>query len=70
MTLAAGTLAVFVGVVNVKDFFLFEKGLTLSIPEPKKSDIFLCTRAILNAANLPAMLSATLSLAIGASRGE
>ncbi len=66
VTLAAGTLAVFVGAVNVKDFFWFEKGLTLSIPESKKPDIFRRTRAILLADRLPAMLAATVVLAIAA----
>ncbi|MBM4181486.1 MAG: hypothetical protein FJ209_08055 [Betaproteobacteria bacterium] len=66
VTLAAGALAVFVGVVNVKDFFLFERGLTLSIPASRKPDLFRRARAILNAENLPAMLGATLFLAIAA----
>ena len=66
VTLAAGALAVFVGAVNVKDFFLFEKGLTLSIPESKKPDIFRRARAILGADSLPAMLAATIFLAIAA----
>lgn len=66
VTLAAGALAVFVGAINVKDFFLFEKGLSLSIPEAKKPDIFRRTRDILGAENLPAMLSATIFLAVAA----
>jgi hypothetical protein len=66
VTLAAGALAVFVGTVSVKDFFWFEQGLTLSIPESKKPDIFRRTRAILAADNLPAMLAATIVLAIAA----
>ncbi|HCI13309.1 MAG: hypothetical protein A2063_11200 [Gallionellales bacterium GWA2_60_142] len=66
ITVAAGVLAVFIGAVNVKDFFLFERGLSLSIPESKKPDIFRRARAILNAESLPAMLSATLFLAIAA----
>ena len=66
VTLAAGALAVFVGAVNVKDFFAFERGLTLSIPEAKKPDIFRRTRAILAAENLPTMLAATVVLAIAA----
>ena len=66
VTLAAGALAVFVGAVNVKDFFLFGKGLTLSIPESKKPGIFHRSRAILNADSLPAMLAATLFLAVAA----
>jgi hypothetical protein len=66
VTLAAGALAVFVGVVNVKDFFAFENGLTLSIPESKKPDIFRRTRGILGAGSLPAMIAATAFLAITA----
>jgi len=52
--------------VNIKDFFLFEKGITLSIPESKKPDIFRRARIILNAENLTAMLAATIFLAIAA----
>jgi hypothetical protein len=66
VTLAAGALAVFVSAVNVKDFFAFEQGLTLSIPDSKKPGIFRRTRAILAAENLPAMLAATVVLAIAA----
>jgi len=66
VTLAAGALAVFVGAVSVKDYFWFEKGLTLSIPESKKPDIFRRTRGILGAENLPAMIAATAFLAIAA----
>ena len=70
VTLAAGALAVFVGAVNVKDFFRFEQGLTLSIPESKKPDLFRRSRAILNADSLPAMLAATLFLAVAANLYE
>ncbi|WIM06399.1 MAG: hypothetical protein OHM77_03680 [Candidatus Nitricoxidivorans perseverans] len=66
VTLAAGALAVFVGLISVKDFFWFEKGITLSIPESKKPDIFRRARAILVAEHLPAMLAATAFLAIAA----
>src|SRR3989338_7845767 len=66
VTLAAGALAVLVGAVNVKDFFWFEKGLTLSISETKKSDIFRRMRTILAADRLPAMLAATVLLAVAA----
>ncbi|MHB0926687.1 MAG: hypothetical protein ACYC1F_09305 [Gallionellaceae bacterium] len=66
VTLAAGALAAFVGAVNVKDFFRFERGFTLSIPESKKPGLFRRTRAILGAGSLPAMLAATLFLAVAA----
>jgi hypothetical protein len=66
VTLAAGALAVFVGAVNIKDFFAFERGLSLSIPESRKPDIYRRARAILGADNLPAMVAATVFLAIAA----
>lgn len=66
VTVAAGALAVFVGAVNVKDYFWFERGLTLSISESRKPDIFRRTRNILGAENLPAMIAATAFLAIAA----
>ncbi|HRH79758.1 MAG TPA: hypothetical protein PLW81_01785 [Thiobacillaceae bacterium] len=66
VTAAAGGLALFIGIVNVKDFFAFKEGLSLSIPEARKADIFRRGRAILSAGNLPAMLTATVLLAIAA----
>jgi hypothetical protein len=66
ITLAAGLLAIGAGLINIKDFFTFGQGLTLSIPESRKPDIYRRARAILNAENLPAMLGATIVLAIAA----
>jgi hypothetical protein len=66
VTLAAGALAVLVGALNVKDFFGIGKGLSLSIPESRKPDIFRRTRAIVGADRMPAMLAATIVLAVAA----
>ena len=66
ITLAAGLLAIAVGLINIKDFFAFEQGITLSIPESRKPDLYRRARAILNAENLPAMVGATLLLATAA----
>lgn len=66
VTATAGALAMFVGMVNIKDFFLFQRGLSLSIPESKKPDIFRRARAILKAESLWAMLAATIFLAVAA----
>jgi hypothetical protein len=66
ITLIAGLLAIVVGIINVKDFFAFERGFTLSIPESRKPDIYRRARAILNADHLPAMLGATIILAVAA----
>ena len=40
ITLIAGFIALVVGILNIKDFFIFKKGISLSIPEEKKSKIF------------------------------
>lgn len=66
VTVAAGALAVFVGAVNVKDFFWFEKGMSLSIPDSRKPDIFRRARAILAKDSLAPMIAATALLAIAA----
>lgn len=66
VTLAAGALALLVGALNIKDFFRFGQGPTLSIPDSKKPDIFRRARAILAAESLPAMLAATGFLAVAA----
>lgn len=66
VTAAAGVVALVIGVINVKDFVAFRQGLSLSIPAGGKADIFQRARAILKADRLPAMLAATLFLAVAA----
>jgi len=64
VTLAAGAMALIVGLINVKDFFLFGRGVSLSIPESRKPAIYQRARAILTAGSVPAMLAATVLLAV------
>jgi hypothetical protein len=64
VTLAAGAMALAVGLINVKDFFRFGRGISLSIPESRKPAIYQRTRAILAAGTMPAVLAATLLLAV------
>ncbi len=66
ITLAAGVLAIVGGALNIKDFFAFGKGISLSIPEAAKPGIYRRMRAILHAQRLPATLAATIILALGA----
>lgn len=66
VTAAAGALAAILGAVNVKDFFAFKVGVSLSIPESRKADIFRRGREILAAGRLPAMLAATVLMAVAA----
>ncbi len=66
VTATAGLVALAIGLINVKDYFAFKRGVSLSIPEARKSDIFQRGRRILNAGSLPAMLAATVVLAVAA----
>ncbi len=66
ITLAAGIVAILVGAINIKDFFAFKRGISLSIPESAKPDIHRRVRAILQSENTAAMLAATVFLAVAA----
>ena len=66
VTGAAGLLALLVGVVNVKDFVCLRQGPSFSISDSGKATIFQRARRLLAAENLPAMLAATLVLAVSA----
>lgn len=59
-----GGIAVLAGAVNVKDFWAFHRGLTLSIPESAKPGLYARMRAILHAEDLTAALAATVVLAV------
>lgn len=66
VTGAAGALALVIGLINCKDFVAFKRGVSLSISEARQDDIFRRGRSILAAGSLPAMLAATVLLAIAA----
>jgi hypothetical protein len=66
VTGAAGLLALLMGAVNVKDFVRFRQGLSLSISDSGKATIFQRARRLLAADSLPAMLAATVVLAVSA----
>lgn len=57
-------LAMLIGFINVKDFFAFRRGLSLSIPEAAKPGLYARARAILKAESLPASLAAVAVLAV------
>jgi uncharacterized membrane protein HdeD (DUF308 family) len=54
----------FIGIVNVKDFFAFKKGVTLSIPEDQKPGLYRRVREIVNAKYLTAALAGAVCLAV------
>ncbi len=70
VTAGAGLLALVIGVLNVKDFFAFHRGPTLSIPEAAKPGLFRRMRGLLAADRLGTMLLGTVALAIAANSYE
>ncbi len=62
--IALGVMAITIGAINVKDFFAFKKGFSLSIPESSKPGIYARVRAIVAAKYLTAALSGAVVLAI------
>lgn len=70
ITAIAGTIALLIAVINIKDFFLFGKGISLSIPEKAKPGLFARMRNLLGAGSLPAMLGGTIFLAVAANSYE
>jgi hypothetical protein len=70
ITTIAGLLALFVASINIKDYFWFKEGPSLSIPESAKPGLFKRMRAIVAAGNLGPMLASTVLLAIVANSYE
>ena len=70
VTTGAGLVAVLIGAVSVKDFVWFKEGFSLSIPDQAKPGLYDRTRALVNAASLPAMLVGTVTLTLAANAYE
>lgn len=70
VTTAAGIIALMVAVINIKDFFFFEKGISLVIPEDKKPELFERMRHLVHTGSLPSMLAGTVVLAVAANSYE
>ena len=58
-----GGIALFVGAVNVKDFFALHHGITLSIPESAKPGLYARVRGILQAEHLTGAMAGIVVLA-------
>ena len=70
ITVTAGIVALTVAVINIKDFFFFSKGVSLSIPEKAKPKLFERMRNLLKATSVSSMLIGTVVLAIAANSYE
>ncbi len=70
ITLGAGLVAVLMAAINIKDFFFFRAGVSLSISERAKPGLFARMRSLVHASRIPAVLAGTLILAISANAYE
>jgi thiol-disulfide isomerase/thioredoxin len=70
ITIIAGAFALVFGILNIKDFFFFKKGVSLSISEEKKSDLFKRMGKVVRTPFLPALIIGTIVLAIFANTYE
>ena len=70
ITVTGGIVALLIGGINVKDFFLFKQGVSLVIPESAKPKLFERMRGLLKAPTLPAMIAGTVVLALSANAYE
>jgi glutaredoxin len=61
---ALAAVAMVIGAMNVKDFFFWRRGLSLSIPAAAKPGLYSRMRAVLNAEALNASLAAVAILAV------
>ena len=70
ITLIAGSIAIFFALINIKDFFMFKKGLSLSIPDGAKPKLFDRMRKLLKSSSFVSILIGTAVLAVAANSYE
>lgn len=70
VTMAAGIIALVVAAINIKDFFFFEQGISLVIPENQKPKLFARMRNLLRTDSLLSMMAGTAVLALAANSYE
>ncbi|MCG6971152.1 MAG: thioredoxin family protein [Gammaproteobacteria bacterium] len=70
ITYIAGTVAVIFALINIKDYFWFKQGVSLSIPDSAKSSLFARMRKLVNSQNTTAMVLAAIGLAVFANLYE
>jgi hypothetical protein len=70
ITIIAGIIAIIFGILNVKDYFFFKKGISASIPDSQKSKLFKQMRKIVKITSIPSLIIATIILAASANTVE
>ena len=63
LTLIAGAIAVFAGIVNIKDYFFFQKGISLTLPKSHKEKFLARVKNLSLAKSTLALIGATAIIA-------
>ena len=70
ITLIAGALAILIALINIKDYFWFKKGFSLTIPDHEKPGLIDRIRKLLRLESISTVIVATVVLAIVANSYE
>lgn len=70
VTVVAGFIALILGSINIKDFFFFKRGFSLSMSKIKRQKLFKKMRSVVKIEHLPTMIVGTVVLAIFANTYE
>jgi len=70
ITTIAGLIAVSFALINIKDYFFFKQGVSLSLSDSARTKLFARIRVLAQSDNLPTMIVATIILAIAANSYE
>lgn len=70
ITLTAGALAILIALINIKDYFWFKKGFSLTIPDHEKPGLIDRIRKLLRLESISTVIVATVVLAIVANSYE
>ncbi|MCG2709891.1 MAG: hypothetical protein L6246_06210 [Thermodesulfovibrionales bacterium] len=70
ITKIAGAVSVVIAVINIKDFFAFKKGISLTIPDSAKPKLFDRMRKLMKSTSILSILVGTAVLAVTANTYE
>ena len=70
ITKAAGVVSLIIATINIKDFFVFKKGISLTIPDSAKPKLFDRMRKLMKSTSLVSILFGATVLAVAANSYE
>jgi len=70
ITATAGVIAIIFGLLNIKDYFFFKQGASLSLSDSSRTKLFTRMRTLTQTGSWPSMIMATIILAIAANSYE